>query len=1225
MKSIIFYLLPLFFFFEKCIVTTPFLTAIIFEGYAEALDYNRSFYKKEQQKTILDQVHSMTFFLKETRQSRMNLQDFTPQLLAPRAILKIDSMVHFDSRRKSGTPFQYSVNGTTSTASNNPQQFCQLVSIIEETTNTGCDSSFVRRIGDNGINEECYYLIPDGEGNYFLAGSDGDNSLILQVDPSGNIIAQRTYDFTNGSDFISNIMVDDDGFLVGSARDQINTNTTNVLFKINWQTGNLVWAKKIDNPSYNRFDRVFQHPSNGNYIFCGLTTSDNYIIESNKNTGNVTWQFVSDYTGNADVYSGYFTTSNAIYYAGQGRLGGGLDEIRPTLSKFDLNGNLLWAKIHLRSPSQPSRLYNMDLFIENDTIVNCGRGSLNGDDLTNSQLLFYKTNINGNLIWAKSYSITGGTGVAGYGAHPIPGGYIVQGTYDEGGLTPKFFIARLNKAGNVVWAKQINAIVSGITKSLALVDGDFVVFAAQTTQYDFGLNNDMLFGKISLGGEVVGSGCTLVQDINLVANNIANPYDGSQVPSTSSPIFPYSSSIHSPLAADLPISDIPGCECTDFSVDTCANGLPLHTVPDAVLQSITAECIGGSPVLTTVICNADSVALPANTPISLYDENPSAAAATLLTTQLTTAPIPSGACLEFTISFPVPTNQLIYAVINDNGSTPTPFDLATDFPNTATQECDFTNNLASFTLNYIPPVLNLGPDLTNCLFEVTELDAGPEFASYHWNNGSTSQTLTTTQPGTYAVTVTDSCGSTQTDEITLSQTLASAMDIGYESVELCVGDSFTFTVSGFDSYQWSPASLVDCPTCPTVTISPNVDTCFIVVGTASNGCLSADTVCVNIVTDTATTYQNLLICEGDTTNFFGTKLTQPGTYTAIDTTGNCIKVSNLTLGFFPKTSIEFTTDLACPFLFDGKITATPIGGTPPYSYAWETGTSTTNLLGGIDVGNYSVTVTDANACAVVDSVELTAAMRPSVSSEVQDASCFGINDGVLTLIADDPSLQFIFKGSPPSHQTVYDSIWPGGDQYFTVDTFGCEWVSFFFVDAPDKIVLELPNSVEADMCDSMQIMVESLTSPLTYSWSPADDLSCTDCPNPVANPFSTTTYYLTVQDSNGCTASDSIHVLINFEGKAYIPNAFSPNNDGLNDVFYVLSRCVTEVRMFRVFDRWGELVFEKSNTPPNDPLYGWNGKFRGKDMNADVFVYHIVVVLADGRTQEYKGDVTLLR
>ncbi len=1212
-----------------------------------------------------------------------------------------------------------------------------MIFVIEQPDDDDCESTFIRRLGDFGVNEESFFLIPDGNGNYFVTGRDGNNSVILQVDPSGNILAQRSYNFTGGSDFVATLMVDSDGFLVGTARDQVNSNTTNILFKLNWTTGNLLWAKRLDDPAYNRFDGLFQHPQTGNYFHYGATTNaiDDYIIEMDENTGNISWQFVSDYGGNADVYTSHFLTNNAVYYAGEGRLGANLDDIRPTLTKFDLNGNLQWARIHLRSPNQSSRLYNMDLLVENDTIVNCGRGSLTNDNISLSQLLFYKTNINGTLIWAKSYTITGGTGVAGFQVHAIPGGYIVQGTYDEGGSTARLFLARLNKNGNVIWAKKINTATAaaGITKPLTLIDGGFVFFAAQTNQYDSGQNNDILFGKISLDGQVVGAGCELIEDINLVENAISNPYDGSLLPDVFTANYAFANSSFSPLPAELEVNDIPGCECPeppsdcnetfvtaygspaneegrnivavpggfvfvtskpdsllfmgldeegkliwqrskhiidgdnrvlklsldsegnifgcgtkstgapaawesfafrydyqnntmlwsnrynydsgntfffigmvekpnagnfvliggsegntapmghgcdaawvevdrntgnitfvrsfnigscetfyspviasdgtgvyvtgryntagggqnkfrgpttkldwsgnelwsrlylvpvsagsdarlygvnlieennslytfgtgdlngisltdvsyqfyktdlngdiewamdydivgatseaatralstpdgflmlgfftqgnrdicllkinkqgtlqwaksyggtgdelgwdmeyqngkiflvgktssfgnggddalllkldldgniqhtdcDFSTDlivtttpipnpydgshpltawtpatslvslpgnpqastltevqlcynpcpdTCANGLPLHTMPDAVLHSISGQCNGDSILVALEVCNIDSVALPAGTPLSFYQNNPTATTASLLATVLLPNAVATGACIVFNVEIALPINQQIFAVVNDNGSTPTPFDLSTDFPNTNIDECDFTNNIASFEVNFIAALLSLGPDISICHFEVTELDAGPGFAAYQWSvPGNNGQTYTAWEPGTYSVTVTDACGGTQVDDITITVVPSSIVEIGMDTAQICEGGSATFSVSGFNSYQWFPPDLVDCSTCPTVVASSTVDTCLILLAAGSDGCFSADKVCLQI-TPSPSTFDTIQFCQGETVIVFGNPVDTPGDYFQVFSAQNgCDSTHTITL------------------------------------------------------------------------------------------------------------------------------------------------------------------------------------------------------------------------------------------------------------------------------------------------------------------------------------------
>lgn len=323
--------------------------------------------------------------------------------------------------------------------------------------------------------------------------------------------------------------------------------------------------------------------------------------------------------------------------------------------------------------------------------------------------------------------------------------------------------------------------------------------------------------------------------------------------------------------------------------------------------------------------------------------------------------------------------------------------------------------------------------------------------------------------------------------------------------------------------------------------------------------------------------------------------------------------------------LGFLIEPACPFQSDGVITVIPTQGTPPYQYYWENDTVFTNKLMGLDVGTYSVTVTDALDCSVVGSVILMAATRPEVQSEVQDASCFGANDGQLTIIAHDPSLFFKVGSLPASPQKEYNNLFPGGDQYFVIDTFGCAWVQFYFIDAPKKIVFDLPNSFEVPACDSVQIPFESPNQAWKLQWSPATFVSCMDCESPFVLPLNDTTFFLTITDTSGCQAKDSIRAYVDFQAQAVLPNAFTPNEDDLNDNFYVIGKCAEEVLVLRIFDRWGELVFEKSNTPPNDPFYGWNGKYKGKEANSDVYIYFAKVKMPDGREIELKGDLTLLR
>ena len=145
-----------------------------------------------------------------------------------------------------------------------------------------------------------------------------------------------------------------------------------------------------------------------------------------------------------------------------------------------------------------------------------------------------------------------------------------------------------------------------------------------------------------------------------------------------------------------------------------------------------------------------------------------------------------------------------------------------------------------------------------------------------------------------------------------------------------------------------------------------------------------------------------------------------------------------------------------------------------------------------------------------------------------------------------------------------------------------------------------------------------------YVWTPDLALSDPDVADPVATPLSTTTYTLTVTSPAGCV--DSGQLLVKIFSSLAIPGAFSPNGDGHNDIFYVIGGPIgSEVKAFAVFDRWGQRVFQAHNTAPDDPAFGWNGNIGGQPAPMGAYVYEIVVGLADGTQQLYRGTVMLVR
>lgn len=147
-----------------------------------------------------------------------------------------------------------------------------------------------------------------------------------------------------------------------------------------------------------------------------------------------------------------------------------------------------------------------------------------------------------------------------------------------------------------------------------------------------------------------------------------------------------------------------------------------------------------------------------------------------------------------------------------------------------------------------------------------------------------------------------------------------------------------------------------------------------------------------------------------------------------------------------------------------------------------------------------------------------------------------------------------------------------------------------------------------------------------YIWTNSESLSCDTCANPLATMSVTTTYVVNVSTDFGCLASDSITIHIYCdESQLFIPNSFTPNNDGQNDVFYPRGNGVSIIKSFRIYNRWGELLFERSSININDESNAWDGSFKGGTPRPDVYVYVINAVCETGEPINVKGDVTIIR
>ena len=147
-----------------------------------------------------------------------------------------------------------------------------------------------------------------------------------------------------------------------------------------------------------------------------------------------------------------------------------------------------------------------------------------------------------------------------------------------------------------------------------------------------------------------------------------------------------------------------------------------------------------------------------------------------------------------------------------------------------------------------------------------------------------------------------------------------------------------------------------------------------------------------------------------------------------------------------------------------------------------------------------------------------------------------------------------------------------------------------------------------------------------FSWSPVTGLSCDSCSTPTVKIPKTTTFTVTVFSAFGCQDSDKVTVnVVCDKGQVFVPNSFTPNGDGQNDVFYPRGVGISKVVAFRVFDRWGEMIFERTNINLNDDTNAWDGTYKGGKPRPDVYVYTLDAICESGEEIFWKGDITLIR
>jgi gliding motility-associated-like protein len=587
--------------------------------------------------------------------------------------------------------------------------------------------------------------------------------------------------------------------------------------------------------------------------------------------------------------------------------------------------------------------------------------------------------------------------------------------------------------------------------------------------------------------------------------------------------------------------------------------------------------------------------------------------------------IPSSACTGVPVVFS-PQSEINYSYFWDFGDTSTTSDTSSlinpswiySQPGTYTYtlivQSDYTCGPGEDTLTgsitiYPQPTINLGSDSIFCnSINGVLLDAGNPGASYLWSSGDTTQTIFTTMPGTYFVTVTtDTTGNCNASD-TIVFTQASQITLGPDTT-ICAGTSVTLDPGiTLQQYLWNTGDTTQAITATTGGVyTVQIITAACTLSTSLTLTVQPLPV-VNLGNDTTLcSTVNLLLDAGNpgSTFLWSTGATSQsitanaaGSYSVLVSDSVCSNQDSIVISLqtVPVPSIGGDTSICAgqTLLLDPGISA--------QQFIWNTGDTTSTLLVSAS-GFYSVQVINA-PCTLSTSMNLTVTPLPVINLGNDTTLCPG--DSVL-LDAQNPGSSFAWN-TGSTQQSFFTPT--AGNYIVTVTNNNCP--------ASDTINVAVAQALElgntASLCGSPNGVVLDAGNPgAQFLWS-------TGATTQTITAAQAGTYWVSINNTQ-CTLSDTLEVTGSIgEGSVYIPNSFTPNGDGLNDRFTGIGEDFTSFHLV-VFNRWGELIFETRDQS------GWDGFYQNERAKSDVYVYLLsyTSTCTGGKVVDRRGAVTLIR
>ena len=285
-------------------------------------------------------------------------------------------------------------------------------------------------------------------------------------------------------------------------------------------------------------------------------------------------------------------------------------------------------------------------------------------------------------------------------------------------------------------------------------------------------------------------------------------------------------------------------------------------------------------------------------------------------------------------------------------------------------------------------------------------------------------------------------------------------------------------------------------------------------------------------------------------------------------------------------------------------------------------------------GSYVINIDNGEGCIEEDTIEVVRFDPPESVLLSNDALvCEGQSDAVIEVedvVGGTPPYQYQLNGGALTTRTLYENLGAGSYTVQVVDANGCsESTTVTIISTPNPSIDLIPfvNVIQGDDVQLSAEVAGPASQIASIIWSPSDNLSCTDCLDPIIiQPSRDTIYTLTVIDINGCESSVTVRLDVSLNIVYTHPNVINTeSNTGNNGFTIFANENIAEVEELLIFDRWGEMVFENRSFLPNNPADGWDGRFRNKPVVTGVYVFYARIRTVEGEKIDFSGDVTVLR